>query len=214
VLPLAPLLPQIKQISRLVVESPVQFFVHIVEYLIDISLTKIEHPLNLILETLYSNFFEPNEFSEEEGFNSGFEDMEDNHDHDEERGKPPQNNQPWLAKYALVILGQVHNLPQHLEKLLPKFDPETSGLPEDHIKKFILAIRLMNVQHEYVVCRLFPYTFENSSSTWYFNLPVGSITSWTKFQKDFLDKFAEETTRGDLMAELLAATMSLKERVK
>jgi hypothetical protein len=98
--------------------------------------------------------------------------------------------------------------------LLPKYDPETSGLPEDHIKKFILAIRLMNVQHEDVVCRLFPYMFENSASTWYFNLPVGSITSWTKFQKDFLDKFAEETTTGALMAELFAATMTPKERVK
>jgi hypothetical protein len=114
----------------------------------------------------------------------------------------------------VAIPGRVHNLPRHPEKLLPKYDPETSGLPEDHIKKFILAIRLMNVQHEDVVCRLFPYTFENSASTWYFNLPVGSITSWTKFQKDFLDKFAEETTTGALMAELFTATMTPKERVK
>jgi hypothetical protein len=72
----------------------------------------------------------------------------------------------------------------------------------------------MNVQHEYIVCRLFPYTFKNSASMWYFNLPVGSITSWTKFQKDFLDKFAEETTTGALMAELFTATMSSKEKVK
>jgi hypothetical protein len=72
----------------------------------------------------------------------------------------------------------------------------------------------MNVQHEDVVCRLFPYTFENSASTWYFNLLVGSITSWTKFQKEFLDKFMEETTMRALMAELFIATMSLKERVK
>ena len=72
----------------------------------------------------------------------------------------------------------------------------------------------MNVQHEDVVCRLFPYTFANLASTWYFNLPVGSITSWTKFQKDFLDKFAEETTTGALMVDLFVATMSLKERVK
>jgi hypothetical protein len=35
-----------------------------------------------------------------------------------------------------------------------------------------------------------------------------------KFQKDFLDKFAEETTTGALMAELFVATMSSKERVK
>jgi hypothetical protein len=72
----------------------------------------------------------------------------------------------------------------------------------------------MNVQYEDVVCIIFPYTFENSACTWYFNLSVGSITSWTKFQKDFLDKFAEETTTGALMAELFAATMTPKERVK
>jgi hypothetical protein len=104
--------------------------------------------------------------------------------------------------------------PSALEKLLPKYDPKTSGSLEDHIKKFILAIRFMNVQHEDMVCRLFPYTFENSASTWYFNLPVGSITSWTKFQKDFLDKFSKETTTGALMAKLFAATMTPKERVK
>jgi hypothetical protein len=99
-----------------------------------------------------------------------------------------------LARDSLAIPGQVHNLPRHPEKLLPKFDPKTSGLPEDHIDKFILAFWLINVQHEDIVCNIFPYTFENSASTWYFNLPVGSITRWTKFQKDFLDKFAEETT--------------------
>jgi hypothetical protein len=98
--------------------------------------------------------------------------------------------------------------------LLPKYDPETSGLPKDHIKKFILVIIIMNVQHEDIVCRIFPHTFENSASTWYFNLPVGSITSWTKFQKDFLDKFVDETTMGDLMAKLFTATMIPKERVK
>jgi hypothetical protein len=72
----------------------------------------------------------------------------------------------------------------------------------------------MNVQHEDVVCRIFSYTFENLSSTWYFNLLIGSITSWTKFQKYFLDKFAEETTPRALMVELFIATMSSKERVK
>jgi hypothetical protein len=75
-------------------------------------------------------------------------------------------------------------------------------------------IRLINFQNEDTVCRLFPYTFENSYSMWYFNLSVGSITSWTKFQKEFLDKFVEKTTMGDLMAKLFLATRSLKERVK
>jgi hypothetical protein len=71
----------------------------------------------------------------------------------------------------------------------------------------------MNIQHEDTICRMFPYTFENSGSTWYFNLPVGSKTRWTKFQIDFLDKFAEETTTRAMMAELFIATMSSKEKV-
>jgi hypothetical protein len=35
-----------------------------------------------------------------------------------------------------------------------------------------------------------------------------------KFQKDFLDKFAEEITTGDLMPEFFTTTMSSKEKVK
>jgi hypothetical protein len=119
-----------------------------------------------------------------------------------------------LAGDAMAIPRRIHNLPHHPEKLLPKYNHETLGLPEDHIKKSIHMFRLMNIQYEDVVCRIFPYMFENSTSTWYFNLPVGSITSWTKFHKIFLDKFAEETTMGALMVELFTTTMSLKERVK
>ena len=73
--------------------------------MIDFSITKIKHPLNPIHETLADNFSEPDDFSKEEGFNSGSKDMEHNNDHDEERGNPPQNNQTWLAKYALAIPG-------------------------------------------------------------------------------------------------------------
>jgi len=77
--------------------------------------------------------------------------MEDNKYNNGERGDQPKNGQPWLARDALEIPGWMHSLPRHPEKLLPKFDPETSGFPEDHINKFILAIRLMNAQHEDVV---------------------------------------------------------------
>jgi hypothetical protein len=78
-----------------VVDTPDQVLVHIVQDLIDFSLTKIEHPLNLIPEMPVDNVSEPDDFSEEEGFNLersvlGYEDMEDHNDHDEERGNPPQ----------------------------------------------------------------------------------------------------------------------------
>jgi hypothetical protein len=41
----------------------------------------------------------------------------------------------------------------------------------------MLGIQLMNVQYEDVVCHIFPYTFQNKASTWYFNLTIGSITN-------------------------------------
>jgi hypothetical protein len=67
----------------------------------------------------------------------------------------PTKNHPWLAKDSLAIPGWLHHFPRNPEKLLPKFDPETFRLPKDHIKKFILAIRLMNFQNEDLLCRLF-----------------------------------------------------------
>jgi hypothetical protein len=213
-LSLALILPRRQKISRTMVNTLEKVFVHTIEYLIDFAITKIEHPMNLIPETPAGDVSEPEDILKEEEFNLEFEDMEDHNDHDKERGNPPHKNQPWLVRDAFSIPGRVHNLPRHPDKLLPKFDLETLGFPEDHIKKFILAIRLMNVQHGDVVCGIFPYTFENSTSTWYFNLLVGSITSWTKFQKDFLDKFAEETTTGALMDEFFTSTMSSKRRLK
>jgi hypothetical protein len=196
------------------INTPDKVFVHSIEDLIDFTITKIQEPLDLIPKTPVGDISELDDFLEEEDFDSDFKDMEGNNGHEEERGVPFQDNQPLLARDVTAIPGWVHNLPRHPKKMLPKYDPETSGLPKYHINKFILVIRLMNVQHEDVVCRIFPYTFEKSSSTWCFNLPVGSITSWTKFQKDFLDKFVEETTTGALMAELFTTTMTPKERVK
>ena len=81
----------------------------------------------------------------------------------------------------MAVPGNQHPLPKHPEKLLPKFNPEQKELEEDHVKKFMLAVRLLHIEHEDVVCRLFPYTFEGKASTWYFSLTVGSITSWNEF---------------------------------
>jgi hypothetical protein len=119
-----------------------------------------------------------------------------------------------LVRYALAIPRQLHNLPKHLEQLLPKYDLETSGLLEYHIKKCIISMRLLNVQFEDVVCHLFIYTFENSYSTWCFSLHVASITNWTEFQKSFIGKFGKETTTCALMVELFSLTIGPKESVK
>jgi hypothetical protein len=55
-----------------------------------------------------------------------------------------QNNpaRPWLDQDVVVVPGPQHPLPKHPEKWFPKFDPDSKQSAEDHIKKFMLAIRL------------------------------------------------------------------------
>jgi hypothetical protein len=55
-----------------------------------------------------------------------------------------QNNpaRPWLDQDVVAVPRPQHPLPKHSEKWLPKFDPYSKKLGEDHIKKFMLDIRL------------------------------------------------------------------------
>jgi hypothetical protein len=127
-----------------------------------------------------------------------------------------QNNpaRPWLDQDVVVVPGPQHPLPKHPEKWLPKFDPDSKQSAEDHIKKFMLAIRLWSVEHEDVVCRLFPYTFEGNASTWYFSQQPQTIVSWDKFETCFLEKFGDDKSLEVLVMELSSLKMNPKEKVK
>ena len=114
----------------------------------------------------------------------------------------------------MSILGDQHRLPKIPDKWLPKYNPDEKIHVEDHIKTFIQAIRLRKVIHEYVVYRLFPYTFEGKYSTWYFSLEVGSIPSWDVFSKKFTQKFGDDKTPEDLVIELSSIKTKDNERVK
>jgi hypothetical protein len=149
-------------------------------------------------------------------------------DSSSDEGKPPscpstppspmanQNNpaRPWLDQDVVAVPGAQHPLPKHPEKWLPKFDPDSKQIAEDHIKKFMLAIRLRNVEHEDVVCRLFPYTFEGNASTWYFSQQPHTIASWEKFESIFLEKFGDGKPPEVLVMELSNLKMNAKEKVK
>jgi hypothetical protein len=124
------------------------------------------------------------------------------------------SNQPWLSTDAIIVLGAQHPLPNHLEKLLPKFDPNYDVLPEDHIKQFMLSLRLLNVEHTDVMCKLFPYIFQGKASTWFFSLASSSINSWKQFDKTFMTQFGDDKTEGILFLELSRINISKKEMVK
>jgi len=106
------------------------------------------------------------------------------------------------------------NLPRHPEKILPIFNPDEKQPAEEHLKQFKMKVRLLNVRHGDVICRLFPYTFTSKASAWYFTLPQGSITSWNMFEEIFLKKYGDDKTPADLVMELSRMKIEPKERVK
>ena len=94
--------------------------------------------------------------------------------------------QPWLTIDAIAIPSPTHPFPKKPQKFLPKYDPDDDISPEHHIKQFMDALKLMNVEHEDVVCRLFPHALQGKATKWFFNLALGSITSWDKSKEAFM----------------------------
>ena len=87
------------------------------------------------------------------------------------------HNKSWLDGDYVSILGDQHRFPKNPKNWLPKFNLDDKIPMEDHIKSFMQAIRIRNVIHEDVVCRLFPYTLEGKDYTLYFSLEASSIPS-------------------------------------
>ena len=84
---------------------------------------------------------------------------------------------------------------------------------DDHLQSLFLALEILVVEHEDVVCIFFPHTFKAKESTWYFGLPKNSITNWHTFERLFKGKFCSQTTPSALMKELFSLSMDKKEKV-
>jgi hypothetical protein len=132
----------------------------------------------------------------------------------DEKNPNPQPYEPWLLPDVIIIPRILHDLPNHPKNLLPKFDPEKKYSAEDHVHKFLSTIRIQNVLHKDVVCRLFPHTFENKSTTWLYSMDESSITSWRIFVTIFLKKFREDKTSATSVLDISRIKMDTNEKVK
>ena len=99
----------------------------------------------------------------------------------------------------LILVALVHDLHKHPERVLPKFDSGKGVSVEDHLNRFYLALNLLNVEHEDVICRLFPYAFDPRVCSWYFSLQAISIADWDGFEKVFISKFGNRKIVATLM---------------
>ena len=69
---------------------------------------------------------------------------------------------PWITIDVIDIPSPTHPLPKKPQKFLPKYDPDDHISPELHIKQFMDALKLMNVEHDDVVCRISTHTSRES----------------------------------------------------
>ena len=76
-----------------------------------------------------------------------------------------------------------------------------------------MALEALAVEHEDVVCRLFPHTLKGKAASWYFGWHANSITDWDTFERLFKNKFGSQRTTAALMKELLALKKEKKEKV-
>ena len=81
------------------------------------------------------------------------------------------NQLAWRDRTPLNQVAPLHDFPKHPDRVLPKFDPGKGIFVEDHLKSFYLALEILNVEHEDVICIIFPYNFEPKASSWFFTLP-------------------------------------------
>ena len=116
---------------------------------------------------------------------------------DSSANEPPNanSNQPaWRVITPLNLNPPLHDLPKHLEKDLPKFDTGKGISAEDHLQSYYLAVELLGVQNEDVVCRIFPQAFEKKAAAWFASLQAISITNWNPFERVFKCKFGNKRT--------------------
>ena len=73
-------------------------------------------------------------------------------------------------------------------------------------------MNIMNVQQGDVACWSFYFTFQGKASSWFFNLPSGSITSWQQFENAFITQFDDDKTTETFFLELSRLRINKNEK--
>jgi hypothetical protein len=151
-----------------------KILVNFVEYLVEISLQDILEPLDQIPPSNLSSPRTSHSPTLEPKLNKKDCEILQLLAHQMTRNQPYMPS--CMSQGAHNLRGKFHNFPKNPERISPNFHPNKSCAPKDHIKNIYLNVRIMKIENEDVVCRLFPYTFKNKASTWCYSFLVGSIT--------------------------------------
>ncbi|GKU97906.1 hypothetical protein SLEP1_g10981 [Rubroshorea leprosula] len=74
--------------------------------------------------------------------------------------------------------------------------------PDDHLHAFYSCMQAQNVS-EALMCKIFPFTLRGNARTWYYSLPLRSISSYTEMASTFATKFSSRRLIRKTTSELM-----------
>nr|KAJ0212399.1 hypothetical protein LSAT_V11C400221670 [Lactuca sativa] len=98
--------------------------------------------------------------------------------------------------------------------LLPTFGGLENEDPHKFLKEFHVVCSGMKphaVTEDQIKLRAFPFSHQDSAREWLYELPSGSITTWTELAKLFLEKYFPETRVSSLRREILGIKQGKRE---
>ncbi|XP_023742432.1 uncharacterized protein LOC111890555 [Lactuca sativa] len=113
------------------------------------------------------------------------------------------NQQPICITFPKA---QNFKLKSRLIHLLPTFRGLENEGPHKFLKEFHLVCSGMKphaVTEDQIKLRAFLFSLQDSAREWLYELPSGSITTWTELAKLFLEKYFPETRVSSLRREIL-----------
>ncbi|GAU43618.1 hypothetical protein TSUD_185110 [Trifolium subterraneum] len=104
-------------------------------------------------------------------------------------------------------------LPRGLEKppTLDKYDGTTD--PDEHVQSVETALDYRNLRGS-IKCKLFPLSLVRGASTWWRNLPPGSIDSWEELCRTFTAHFTTSRLHPKTVASLKAIVQGPEESLR
>ncbi|GAU27038.1 hypothetical protein TSUD_314000 [Trifolium subterraneum] len=104
-------------------------------------------------------------------------------------------------------------LPRGLEKppTLDKYDGTTD--PDEHVQSVETALDYRNLRGS-IKCKLFPLSLVRGASTWWRNLPPGSIDSWEELCRTFTAHFTTSQRHPKTVASLKAIVQGPEEPLR
>ena len=105
---------------------------------------------------------------------------------------PNLTHQPLAVSMPPIGEGVHFELKPGFIHLLPTFHGLNGEDPIKHLGKFhtvCMSMKPVNVTEEQIKMRAFRFTLKDAADDWYYHLPTGSINSWIKLHKAFLEKY-------------------------